>query len=183
MRAPLVEGLFQSLARMGFAVLRFNFRGVGRSEGVFDNGPGELSDAAAALDWLQSYHANPLQCCVLGHSFGAWIGMQLLMRRPEVNAFVSVSLPANLYDFSFLAPCPAAGLVLHGDEDKVADLRSVRSLVEHLKSQKVVEIRQKVITGGDHNFDDRVDEITREARAYLHERLEKSREKRGGGLP
>ena len=109
--------------------------------------------------------------------------MQLLMRRPEVNAFVSVSLPANLYDFSFLAPCPAAGLVLHGDEDKVADLRSVRSLVEHLRSQKVVEIRQKVITGGDHNFDDRVDEITREARAYLHERLEKSREKRGGGLP
>ena len=49
-----------------------------------------------------------------GYSFGAWIGMQLLMRRPEINRFISIAPPANLYDFSFLAPCPASGLLVHG---------------------------------------------------------------------
>ena len=86
--------------------LRFNFRGVGRSQGEFDEGIGELSDAASALDWLQSLSADARQCWIAGYSFGAWIGMQLLMRRPEISGFVSVAPPANFYDFTFLAPCP-----------------------------------------------------------------------------
>jgi alpha/beta superfamily hydrolase len=91
---------------MGFTVLRFNFRGVGRSQGEYDQGIGELSDAASALDYLQAMNTNAKHCWVAGFSFGAWIGMQLLMRRPEITGFVSVSPPANMYDFSFLAPCP-----------------------------------------------------------------------------
>jgi alpha/beta superfamily hydrolase len=51
-------------------------------------------------------------CWIAGFSFGAWIGMQLLMRRPEIEGFVSVSPPANMYDFSFLAPCPSSGLII-----------------------------------------------------------------------
>ncbi|HLD95390.1 MAG TPA: alpha/beta fold hydrolase, partial [Alphaproteobacteria bacterium] len=85
--------LFRTFATMGFHTLRFNFRGVGRSEGAFDNGEGELSDAAAAMDWLQSIHQNPSEVWVGGFSFGAWISMQLLMRRPEMNGFVAVSPP------------------------------------------------------------------------------------------
>ena len=65
--------------------LRFNFRGVGKSQGVFDNGIGELSDAASALDWVQSIHPEAETTWVAGVSFGAWIGMQLLMRRPEIR--------------------------------------------------------------------------------------------------
>ncbi len=63
-------------------------------------------DAASALDYLQSMNQNSKHCWVAGFSFGAWIGMQLLMRRPEITGFISVSPPANMYDFSFLAPCP-----------------------------------------------------------------------------
>jgi pimeloyl-ACP methyl ester carboxylesterase len=63
---------------------------------------------------------NSKQCWVAGFSFGAWIGMQLLMRRPEITGFVSVAPPANLYDFSFLAPCPSSGLIINGTADKVA---------------------------------------------------------------
>ncbi|WP_204267853.1 alpha/beta hydrolase, partial [Enterobacter hormaechei] len=83
-------------------------------------------------------------CWIAGVSFGAWIGMQLLMRRPEVEGFLSVAPPANLYDFSFLAPCPSSGLIVHGDKDAVAPLTSVQGLVEKLKTQKGIIIEQQV---------------------------------------
>ncbi len=54
-----------------------------------------------------------------GFSFGAWICMQLLMRRPEINSFISLAPPANKYDFTFLAPCPSSGLLIHGSEDNI----------------------------------------------------------------
>jgi alpha/beta superfamily hydrolase len=78
MNNKVIYALFQSFQKQGFAVLRFNFRGVGRSQGKFDRGEGELSDAAAALDWLQTINPNASQCWIAGFSFGAWISMQLL---------------------------------------------------------------------------------------------------------
>ena len=82
MNNKIVQLLYQTFVRRGFATLRFNFRGVGKSQGLFDNGIGELSDAASALDWVQSIHPEAETTWVAGVSFGAWIGMQLLMRRP-----------------------------------------------------------------------------------------------------
>ena len=120
MNNPVVYHLYHLFADRGFAVLRFNFRSVGRSEGQFDHGIGELSDAAAALDWVQTLHTDARACWIAGFSFGAWIGMQLLRRRPEVEGFISASAPANLYDFSFLAPCPSSGLFIHGARDRVS---------------------------------------------------------------
>ena len=106
MNDRITQAMYKSFVARGFAVLRFNFRGVGRSQGTFDNGIGELSDAASALDWVQSIHPEAQTTWIAGFSFGAWIGMQLLMRRPEIRGFLSVAPPANMYDFSFLAPCP-----------------------------------------------------------------------------
>ena len=82
MNNPIVHALYQMFQSRGFSVLRFNFRGVGRSQGMFENGAGELSDAASALDWLQSFNREAKICWIAGVSFGAWISMQLLMRRP-----------------------------------------------------------------------------------------------------
>ena len=65
------------------------------------------------------------RCWIAGFSFGAWIGMQLLMRRPEIEGFISIAPPANLYDFSFLAPCPSSGLIVHGDKDAVVPHKDV----------------------------------------------------------
>ena len=104
MNNQVVYSLYYAFAERGFSVLRFNFRGVGRSQGTFDNGPGELSDAASALDWLQIAKPESRACWIAGVSFGTWIAMQLLMRRPEIDAFVCVAPPANMYDYSFLAP-------------------------------------------------------------------------------
>ena len=71
MNNKLVQLLYQTFVRRGFATLRFNFRGVGKSQGVFDNGIGELSDAASALDWVQSIHPEAETTWVAGVSFGA----------------------------------------------------------------------------------------------------------------
>jgi hypothetical protein len=80
--------------------------------------------------------------------------MQLLMRRPEITGFISVSPPANMYDFSFLAPCPASGLVINGAADRVAPPADTRSLVSKLHEQKGITITHQEIEGADHFFRD-----------------------------
>jgi alpha/beta superfamily hydrolase len=140
MNNRVVYSLYHVFARRGFSVLRFNFRGVGRSQGSYDRGEGELSDAASALDWLQTFNQNASACWIAGFSFGAWIGMQLLMRRPEIKGFISVAPPANSYDFSFLAPCPSSGLMVHGDKDESVPQTSVEKLVHKLHHQRQIRI-------------------------------------------
>ncbi|RME95269.1 MAG: alpha/beta fold hydrolase, partial [Alphaproteobacteria bacterium] len=153
MNNQIVYQLYYTFARRNFSVLRFNFRGVGRSQGLFDNGPGELSDAATALDWMQGHNPDAPFCWIAGVSFGAWIAMQLLMRRPEIEGFISIAPPANLYDFSFLAPCPSSGLMVNGGEDRVVSTEAVAGLVEKLKTQKGVVIDHEVVPGANHFFE------------------------------
>jgi alpha/beta superfamily hydrolase len=160
MNNKVVYTLFHAFARRGFSTLRFNFRGVGRSQGTFDRGEGELSDAAAALDWLQTYNPNAAACWVGGFSFGAWIGMQLLMRRPEIDAFVSVAPPSNLFDFSFLAPCPASGLIVQGDRDQVVPLEAVQRLINKLMHQRDIHIDYRLVPGADHFFYNHLDTLS-----------------------
>ena len=154
MNNRVVYNLHYCFLNMGFTVLRFNFRGVGRSQGEYDQGVGELSDAAAALDYLQAMNPNAKHCWVAGFSFGAWIGMQLLMRRPEITGFVSVAPPANMYDFSFLAPCPASGLIINGTADRVAPPDDVRGLVGKLQEQKGITVSHEEVEGAGHFFED-----------------------------
>ncbi|MGE0717174.1 MAG: alpha/beta hydrolase [Alphaproteobacteria bacterium] len=167
MNNKIVYTLYQAFVRRGFSSLRFNFRGVGRSQGVYDRGEGELSDAAAALDWLQTYNANASSCWVIGFSFGAWIGMQLLMRRPEIAGFISVSPPANMFDFSFLAPCPSSGLILHGDQDQLVPEESVLKLANKLNAQRDITVTFKSVKGADHFYKDRLDELVKQVDVYL----------------
>ena len=101
MNNKVVQIIYNIFLENGFSVIKINFRGVGKSDGVFDNGQGELSDAAAALDWIERENLDYSQCWVSGFSFGALICMQLIMRRPEVNNFIAVSPQPNVYDFSF----------------------------------------------------------------------------------
>jgi len=171
MHTKVVYQAAKAFGRIGCAVLRFNFRGVGRSQGSFDHGMGELSDAASALDWAQAINPETRSCWIAGFSFGAWIGMQLLMRRPEIEGFISIAPPANLYDFSFLAPCPSSGLIIHGDKDAVVPHKDVTSLVEKLKTQKGIVIDQKVVPGANHFFDGKIDVLMTEVGTYLDKRL------------
>jgi hypothetical protein len=167
MNNRIVYSLYQSFVKRGFSTLRFNFRGVGRSQGGFDRGEGELADAAAALDWLQTYNANAETCWVAGYSFGAWIGMQLLMRRPEIEAFIAISPPASQYDFTFLAPCPSSGLIVHGDSDNLVPVDSVQKLVQKLSHQRDIKIDFRKVSGADHFYGERVDLLNKHVETYL----------------
>ena len=163
----VVHTLARSMNDLGMPAIRFNFRGVGRSQGEYDEGAGELSDAASALDWLQSANPDASQCWVGGFSFGAWICMQLLMRRPEINSFIALAPPANKYDFAFLAPCPASGLIVHGADDNIVPEDSVATFSKKLASQKRITIDYQIIEGANHFFHEKVDELTTRVDAYL----------------
>ncbi|AUG53244.1 alpha/beta hydrolase [Thalassospira marina] len=170
MNNKLCFNLFNMFKDRGYSVMRFNFRGVGRSQGVYDHGIGELSDAASALDWMQTYNTNSRSTWVAGYSFGAWIGMQLLMRRPEIDGFISVAAPASDYDFTFLAPCPSSGILIHGTRDENIPVNSVTKLGDKLNSQKGIEVNMCLIEGADHYFAKQQEEVVRQASAYLDKR-------------
>jgi alpha/beta superfamily hydrolase len=174
MNNQVVYSLYYTFAQRGFSVLRFNFRGVGRSQGFWDGGPGELADAASALDWLQMVKPDAKYCWIAGVSFGTWIAMQLLMRRPEIDGFICVAPPSNLYDFSFLAPCPSSGLMVNGDKDRVVPSNSVAELTGKLKTQRGIKIDHEIVAGANHFFEDRTDELQGVVGGYLDMRLAKA---------
>lgn len=167
MNNKVVYNLYNAFAERDFSTLRFNFRGVGRSQGAYDRGEGELSDAASALDWLQTINPNARSVWVGGFSFGAWISMQLLMRRPEIESFISVAPPANMLDFNFLAPCPASGQIIHGDADEIVPEASVAKLVNKLSSQRGVKIDYRIISGATHFFTEHLDELATAVEDHL----------------
>ncbi len=171
MNNQVVYNLYHTFAARGFSVLRFNFRGVGRSQGFWDGGPGELADAASALDWLQIVKPDARSCWLAGVSFGTWIAMQLLMRRPEAEGFICVAPPSNLYDFSFLAPCPSSGLMINGDIDRVVPSHSVGELATKLKTQRGIKIDHEVVPGANHFFENKMDDLNDIVGRYVDMRM------------
>ncbi len=171
MQDPVVITLFEMFARHGFSTMRFNFRGVGRSQGQFDAGIAELSDAAYVLDHLESLTEAPSQCWVAGSSFGAYICLQLLMRRPEIDGFIAVAPPANHYDLSFLAPCPASGVIISGDADRVAPPPDIDRSLTKVRVQKGEVIERASIAGANHFFQGKLEDLEKTASGYLKKRM------------
>lgn len=159
--------LHQLYADRGFSTLRFNFRGVGKSQGSFDNGIGELADAASMLDWLQGINPNAKFTWVAGYSFGAYIALQLLMRRPEIDAFIAVATPCNHYDLAFLAPCPSSGMMYYGSNDMVSPPLDVERSVSKIRTQKGEEVEWEEIQGADHFFRDQLGILRDKSSNYI----------------
>jgi len=152
MNNRIVFETYNCFFKNGFSVIRINFRGVEKSDGIFDNGQGELSDAAAALDWIERENPGYSQCWVSGFSFGSLICMQLIMRRPEVNKFIAVSPQPNVYDFTFLAPCPISGLMLYGKNDELVSEESILSLKKKFSTQKNIDVKFDCIDKANHFY-------------------------------
>lgn len=171
MNNKIVYYLYKTFIMNKFSVLRINFRGVGKSTGKFSKGIEGLSDAATAMDWLQSKYTGNMVYWVAGVSYGAWIAMQLLMRRPEIVNFVSISPPVSLYDFSFLSPCPATGLIIQGDSDNIVKEKDVSELVEQIRKQKKGLIDYHVIKGANHFFENEISTITTILNTYIKKQM------------
>ena len=152
MNYRVVYNAYHTFLKNGFSVCRFNFRGVGKSEGKFENGLGELADAAAALDFVQRSNPNSNESWVIGFSFGALICMQLLMRRPEIFRFVAISPQPNIFDFNFLAPCPTSGLIVYGNGDQLVPKESMQLLKTKLINQKNITVEFDEIKNANHSF-------------------------------
>ena len=174
MNNRIIYNMFHAFVEQGFSVLRFNFRGVGRSQGTFDGGIGELSDAAYAFDWMQQFNRNSPYCWIGGYSFGALISMQLMMRRPEIMGFISISPPANTEDFSFLAPCPSSGLIVHGEIDDLIPIETTSKLATKLNTQKNIEVEFATIKGANHFYKNKIDILKNEVVKYLNMSLSKT---------
>jgi len=155
----VVNSLFETFASNNFSTLKFNFRGVEKSDGKFEeDGSGELSDAATALDWLQNQNQDISSCWIGGIDFGAWVGSQLLMRRPEVIGFINIASPLNDFDFSFLSPCPASGLIIHPTKQIEIEQKNIYALTKKLSNHKKIKIVYKKINS-DINFKNKENEI------------------------
>ena len=171
MNNRIVYETYNCFYKNNFSVIRINFRGVGKSDGIFDNGQGELSDAAAALDWIERENPGYSQCWVSGFSFGALICMQLIMRRPEVNKFISISPQPNLYDFTFLSPCPISGLVLNGKNDELVPEESLLSFKKRLGMQKNIDVKFDSITNANHFYKGKEKELASEIDVYIKDKV------------
>tara|TARA_Y100000590_G_scaffold33545_1_gene36797 strand:+ start:1660 stop:2316 length:657 start_codon:yes stop_codon:yes gene_type:complete len=170
MNNRIVYETYKNFHKNRFSVIRINFRGVEKSDGVFDDGQGELSDAAAALDWIEKENPDFSQCWVSGFSFGSLICMQLIMRRPEVNKFIAISPQPNVYDFTFLAPCPISGLVIYGKNDELVPEENILNLKKRLSLQKNIEVKFDPILNANHFYKGKEKELSTILDRYIKDK-------------
>ena len=174
MNNKVIFSLYREFVKRDFSTLRFNFRGVGKSQGSYDDGEGELTDAATAMDWIQTQNPSATHCWVAGFSFGSWIGMQLMMRRPEIKGFISLSAPALTRDFAFLAPCPSSGLFIHGSDDEIVPSLALSRVLEKISIQKGIKIELEFIKEANHMFSNHDQELLASIKKYLNNALDSS---------
>ncbi|WP_373049358.1 alpha/beta hydrolase [Vulgatibacter sp.] len=156
MDSPVVAELAWAITRAGHATLRFNYRGVGASEGAWSGGPGEVADLESAIDQLLETTGAPA-IAVAGYSFGAWAAVQAALRRPEVAALVLVSPPTALLDFSGLARVQARVLAICAEDDD-------RSL---LAGWLGPQGKLVTVAGADHFFTSGLPQVGRHAARFV----------------
>jgi len=150
----VVYNATKSLDALGLAVLRFNFRGTGRSEGKHDRGEGERDDVRAALDFLASeFPDRPV--LVAGFSFGCWVGLRVGCEDERVKLLIGLGTPVNSTDFSFLQRCAKPKLFVHGSEDQFGDPAKLRVLVDSLPGENQLV----VVDDADHFFAGKIDQL------------------------
>src|SRR5262245_61508304 len=124
----IVTTVAGSLRAAGIATLRFNFRGVGRSEGRHSGGIAEVDDVRAALDWLAE-HAPGARLSLAGYSFGAAMALRAGAIDPRPERLVAIALPAAMLDVTFLADCRKPVLLIQGDRDQFSPAAQLEALL------------------------------------------------------
>jgi alpha/beta superfamily hydrolase len=154
MHNKVVYHAAKSLDALGLPVVRFNFRGAGRSEGKHDRGEGERGDVRAALDFLAAEFPN-VPLLVAGFSFGCWVGLRAGCEDARVTSLIALGAPVNNADFSYLARCAKPKLFVHGANDIYGAVEKVKSLVASLPGEN----RLVVVENADHFFVGKLDQV------------------------
>ena len=154
MHTKVVYQAAKALARIGCATLRFNFRGAGLSAGAFSDGPGEMDDFRAALDFMHArYPSAPMWAG--GFSFGAWIGLTVGAADPRVSTLIGIAPPFDRYDFEPIAGSTKPKFFIQGDRDEICPLKRMREFYARAAEPKELV----VIEDADHLFDGKASEV------------------------
>jgi uncharacterized protein len=144
----------KALSRIGCAVLRFNFRGAGASAGRFSDGPGEMDDLRAALDFMrEQYPGAPMWTG--GMSFGAWIALTVGAEDQRVSTLIAIAPPLSRYDFGPIERCAKAKFFIQGEFDELFPLKQMREFYARCVEPKELV----VIDAADHLFDGKASEV------------------------
>jgi alpha/beta superfamily hydrolase len=143
MHNNVVKAVAHAYQEEEYSTLRFNFRGVEKSEGDFDNGVGEQEDVKAALQTLGKKYMD-----LAGYSFGAWVNALGLANFEEAQRLIMVSPPVSAIDFSFLEHSPKIKLVICGSRDEFAEYKKVEKMLPKWNDQALF----RVIQGADHFY-------------------------------
>ena len=165
----VVYRAMKALNSLGFPVLRFNFRGVGRSAGEHDNGHGEQEDVRAALDWLDHEFHRPI--LFAGFSFGANVGMRACCGDDRVRGLIALGLPVvaegRHYSYRYLPGCAQPKLFISGDQDRYGPVAEVEAVVatapepkrmvwiheaDHFFVGKLELVQSEIVEWVQHNF-------------------------------
>ena len=154
MHTKVVFQAAKALTRIGCAVLRFNFRGVGRSAGAWDEGRGEKDDYKAALDYVASRYPRA-ELWAAGFSFGSYIALTGGAEDERVCALIGIAPPVDRYDYGVVKRSTKPKFIVHGERDELIPLRAVREFYAQLQEPKELV----VIDRANHLFDGQASEV------------------------
>jgi alpha/beta superfamily hydrolase len=144
----------KALTRIRCAVLRFNFRGVGRSAGKWDEGRGEMDDYRAALDFMAAQYPE-LELWAAGFSFGSHIAMTCGADDHRVCTLIGIAPPVDRYEFASVKLSAKPKFIIHGERDELISLKAVREFYARLQEPKeLIEIDR-----ANHLFDGQASEV------------------------
>jgi len=166
MHNKVVYQAAKSLDAAGLAVLRFNFRGTGLSEGQHDRGQGERGDVGAALGFLAAEFPN-ISLLVAGFSFGCWVGLRAGCEDARVTSLIGLGAPVNNADFSYLAQCAKPKLFVHGSNDVYGAVDKLNAVI----ATAAGENRVVIVDEADHFFVGKLDQVDRAITDWVGARL------------
>jgi alpha/beta superfamily hydrolase len=153
MHNNVVESLVKAYGKAGYTTLRFNFRGMGRSEGHYDEGVGQQVDVRGAVAYLKNLGLSSVD--LAGYSFGAWVNAQAIGTLDDAARMIMVSPPVNSMDFSFLQYTPKIQLIIAGSRDDIAPPDMIQKMLPGWN--KDTDLR--IIQGADHFYWGEIGEI------------------------
>jgi alpha/beta superfamily hydrolase len=161
MHNNVVESLVHVYQQAGYTTLRFNFRGVGASQGEHDQGQGEQEDVKSALHYLSQKGKKALD--LAGYSFGAWVNALLGLEGDIVQKMIMISPPVAFLDFSSMAFTPQLQLVIAGNHDQIAPPELIKTMLPNWNPKA----RLEVIEGADHFYGGHTDKLESIMANYL----------------
>lgn len=161
--------MFRAFMDIGFSVVRFDYRGVGYSEGSIGTTSENMLDIATVIDWIQNRNEDSDRIWLAGNQLGAWYVLQAMMRRPEVSGFALVSPDPSVSDFAFLSPRPNRGLLLQGTNE-TEDAKSFGThLTQILKKQAQIDLETIRVKNSDEHYSQPTDlrQMYNDLKAYV----------------